>query len=55
MTISGQIWDIDGGPNIGTERYRIVARRSNGDVIESILSPLGDRDGPNSLDARPHT
>lgn len=51
---SGQIWDIDGGV-LGTEQWDVRALNENGDLVASILSPLGTNAGPHSLNALPWT
>ncbi len=58
---SGEIWDIDGLPDdtsiyFGTEQFLVSALDARGDVIDSILSPLGDQNDPAlSLDSAPWT
>lgn len=57
----GEIWDIDGLPDdssiyFGTEQFLVEALDAGGNVIESILSPLGDSADPDlSLDSAPWT
>jgi len=50
---SGEIWDIDGNPEQGTEQWRIDALAVDGTVLASVLSPLGDTIDPDSLNAKP--
>lgn len=52
---SGEIWDIDGNLEQGTERWRIDALAMDGSVLASILSPIGDSYTPESLNATPWT
>ena len=40
---SGQIWDIDGNNNQGTEQWLVTAFDENGDEVDSMLSPLGEQ------------
>ena len=47
------IWDIDGNPNQGTERWRVDALAFDGSVLASILSPLGESLDDESLNAMP--
>jgi hypothetical protein len=54
MSAAGaDIWDIDGNPRQGTERWRIDALAFDGSVLASILSPSGDSLGAESLNAMP--
>ena len=39
---SGEIWDIDGEPSLGTEQFLVTAFDSGGVELDSILSPLGN-------------
>lgn len=58
---SGEIWDIDGLPDeesiyFGTEQFLVSALDAGGNVIDTILSPLGASDDPEqSLDSAPWT
>ena len=47
------IWDIDGNPLQGTEQWQIDALAVDGSVLATILSPLGESLGPESLNAMP--
>lgn len=50
---SGEIWDIDGAPG-GTEQWKIEALDSDGNVLRTILSPLGTvNTGPTAYDGAP--
>ncbi|MBS3803304.1 MAG: PEP-CTERM sorting domain-containing protein [Oleiphilaceae bacterium] len=49
---SGQIWDIDGNDAQGTEQWNVVAL-NGGNILNQQLSPLGDSNGPGSLDGLP--
>lgn len=51
--ISGELWDIDGGSNGGTEQWRIEVLGSSGGVLASELSPLGVDESAASLDSLP--
>lgn len=52
---SAQIWDIDSNLN-GTEQWRIDALGQSGNVISSVLSPVGlVYTDPASLDGKPWT
>ena len=61
--VTGQIWDIDGdlaesaGVAFGTEQWRVVALDSDGFVIDSIDSPVGDSPDPdvNPYESAPWT
>jgi hypothetical protein len=48
---SGEIWDIDGNNN-KTEQFFVEAFNGT-DSLASILSPLGNSSGSNSLDGKP--
>ncbi|MDX1800456.1 MAG: PEP-CTERM sorting domain-containing protein [Marinobacter sp.] len=50
---SGQIWDIDGNTTQGTEQWDVRAYNSAGDLVTSILSPVGSTNGAGSLDGLP--
>ncbi len=52
---SGELWDIDGGSNGGTEQWRVDALDGFGNVLASQLSPLGVDDSSTSLDGLPWT
>lgn len=49
---SGEIWDIDGNNNQGSEQWRVIAL-NNGVEVNSILSPEGTTNGVGSLDGLP--
>jgi hypothetical protein len=50
---SGELWDIDGGSNGGTEQWRVEVLDGSGKVLATELSPLGVDDSANSLDSLP--
>jgi hypothetical protein len=50
---SGELWDIDGGSNGGTEQWRVEVLDSSGSVLASELSPLGVDESSPSLDGLP--
>ncbi len=52
---SGELWDIDGGSNGGTEQWRVEVLGSSGSVLASELSPLGVNESAASLDGLPWT
>jgi hypothetical protein len=51
--LSGEIWDIDGNDNLGTEQWRIDVLTASGGVLGSRDSPVGMFGGPNSLNGMP--
>lgn len=52
--LSGEIWDIDSGPNGTTEQWLVEVLDSSNQVIASSLSPMSiDQADPASLDGRP--
>lgn len=51
--MSGEIWDIDGQPVVGTEAWEVRAVDATGVVVATVLSPEFDHDGPTSLDGEP--
>ncbi len=56
--VSGEIWDIDASSlaPTETERWRVSAYDSGGELLASVESPAGISDGdPGSLDSRPWT
>jgi PEP-CTERM motif-containing protein len=50
---AGEIWDIDGNPEQGTEQWRIDALGVDGAVLATMLSPLGTTIDTDSLNAKP--
>jgi len=50
---AGEIWDIDGNPEQGTEQWRIDALAFDGTVLASVLSPLGTTIDTGSLNGKP--
>lgn len=55
LEATGQIWDIDGNPSIGTEQYTVTAYDSALNVLDTDISPLGTVNGAGSLDGQPWT
>ena len=53
--LSGEIWDIDGGSNGGTEQWRVEVLDNLGNVLSTEVSPLGVDDSNSSLDGLPWT
>ena len=53
--LSGEIWDIDGGSNGGTEQWRVEVLDNLGSVLSTEVSPLGVDDSNSSLDGLPWT
>ena len=51
--VAGDIWDIDGNAEQGTEQWRLDALAADGSVLESILSPLGESLDADGLNAKP--
>jgi hypothetical protein len=53
--LSGEIWDIDGGPdNGGSEQWRVDVLNGSGAVLRTLLSPNGNIGGGlDSLDSLP--
>lgn len=52
LSVSGEIWDIDGTSPSNTEQWTVSAYDAGGTQLDSILSPLGDSNGASSLDGR---
>lgn len=50
---SGQIWDIDGNSNQGSEQWDVRAFDGDDNLVASVLSPEGTTNGPGSLDGLP--
>lgn len=51
--LSGEIWDIDGIPRLGTERWRVDILGQANQILATQLSPIGSDDSPASLDSLP--
>lgn len=51
--VSGEIWDIDGLPQYGTEQWLVTAYDIQGQAAAAVLSPVGDDADPDSLDGLP--
>jgi hypothetical protein len=54
-SLSGEIWDIDARNGGNTEQWRVDVLSGTGTELASTLSPLGDDNGPSSLDSLPWT
>lgn len=48
----GEIWDIDGTNPNNTEQWVVRGLDASGAVIDSLISPLGDSNTPDSLDGK---
>ena len=53
--LSGEIWDIDGQADKGTEQWRVDVLNQSSQVLDSLTSPLGTIDSSSSLDSLPWT
>ena len=51
--LSGEIWDIDGQADKGTEQWQVDVLNHSNQVLASQLSPIGTDDSASSLDSLP--
>lgn len=51
--VAGDIWDLDGNPAQGTEQWCIDALGADGEILATILSPIGQTLDETSWNAAP--